>query len=597
MRLPTRKVISILFFALAATLLTGFALAQYSGETLVTDQTYIRHDGGSDASITSCSSDATTPGPGGDDGGNRQANEPSVAINPSNPNIIVAGANDYCTVATFADAWMGFYVSSDGGATWVNSLNPGYPTDTSGEGQASPLFGEDFASGDPIMDWDNNNQLFYGGIAFNRTSPNPSGFITPTNGHVIISTWKHDPVGCPNPALGCMDYLRTVIVGEGTPSAFFFGRFNDKPSLRVDDWTGSPHQGNVYVAWTLFPGGGLDQILFSRSTDGGQTFSHPIKISKDIANAQGSDIAVASDGTVYVVWRQFAFPARGVVDAIMFVKSTDGGQTFSNPQVIATIIPYDRGDRLDDGSSARDCGDGAFHCQSNFVFHRVATLPQAVVDAAGNLYVTWEELVPAVDNGDTYGPDGQSRIVVTKSTNGGATWSTPVPADPQSVGHQWWPNLEFDKTTGKLVLIYYDSRADPFYSVNRPPGNKANGTSSCGVPAPANCNALNTFIATSSDGVSWSAAQVSTQGHQPEYEMFGNRQVPFHGDYLWVDANGGFFFGVWTDNRDVVPGNDIRETTQDGFDVHQCRATPTSPDNCPNAGGLNQNIYGFGGSL
>jgi hypothetical protein len=49
---------------------------------------------------------------------------------------------------------------------------------------------------------------------------------------------------------------------------------------------------------------------------------------------------------------------------------------------------------------------------------------------------------------------------------------------------------------------------------------------------------------------------------------------------------------VWTDNRDVVPGVDIREAIVDGFDVHQCRTSPTSPDLCPNAGGVNQNIYG-----
>jgi hypothetical protein len=103
---------------------------------------------------------------------------------------------------------------------------------------------------------------------------------------------------------------------------------------------------------------------------------------------------------------------------------------------------------------------------------------------------------------------------------------------------------------------------------------------------------LNTFVAASADGIGWTHIKVSTIGHQPEYEMFGDRQVPFHGDYLWIDANGGRAFDVWPDNRDVVPGVDIRETVDDGFDVLQCRPTPASPDLCPNAGGLNQNIYG-----
>ncbi len=580
---------------LAAALSPPPGFAQRAGDVKVSDRPYVRHDGGSDEGIRRCSDDRSPTG-----GGNRQQNEPAVAINPLNPKVIAAGANDYCGVATWGDAWMGLYISQDGGKTWVNSLNPGYPADTSAEGRASPIFGEDFAAGDPIMDWDTEGHLFYGGIAFNRTSPNESGFITPTNGHVIVSTWRHDP----RSPLG-LDYLRTVIVGVGTPSAFFFGRFNDKPSLKVDTWEGSPFRGNVYVAWTLFPGAGQDQILFSRSTDHGATFSKPIKISKDIANAQGSDIAVAPDGTVYVVWRQFSFLKPGVVDAIMFVKSTDGGQTFTDPAVVAVVpVPYDRRDAYDDGSFARDCGDGPFHCRSNFVFHRAAALPQAVVDRHGTVYVTWEQVASEDVDSDTYRPDGQSQVVLAVSANGGQSWTVLGPADPQPSGHQWWPNLAYDRSTDTLALIYYDSRDDAFYDPTRPPGNRDDGTSTCGVPAPSRCNVLNTFLATSppfTAGLSWTVRKVSSVGHQPEYEMFGNRDVPFHGDYLWVDASGGVVFGVWTDNRDVVPGDDPRESLQDGFDVRQCRQQRPDgtwgPDTCPNAGGLNQNIYGAGFTL
>jgi hypothetical protein len=557
-----------------------------SGDVKVSDRPYVRHDGGSDATIASCSSDATTPTAGGDGGGNRQQNEPAVAINPQQTQVIVGGANDNCAVPTIGDGWLGLYVSRDSGATWVNSLVPGYPTDTSTEGQASPSFGRATAGSDPIIDWDNENRLFYGGVFFNRTATNPSGVVVPGRGDMTVSTFVYDPAT----PLG-INYVRTVVVGQGTPSIFGAGRFNDKPSLRVDDWEGSPHEGNVYVSWTLFPGvAGNDQIVFARSTDHGASFSHPVKISKRIAVAQSSDIAVGPDGTVYVFWRQFNVFVPGIDDAIVFVKSTDGGETFSDPAVARSIIPNDRLDRYLNGSLAGDCGDGAFECVSHFVFHRADSGPQAIVDAGGNVYVTWEQLVPAADNGDTYHPDGQSRAVVSKSTNAGGTWSAPVPIDPQATGHQWWPNLEFDRSTGTIVAVYYDSREDPSYSVNRPPGNTAAALSVCG--GAATCNVLNTFIAASADGVAWTSIKVTTVGHQPEYEMYGDRQIPFHGDYLWIDANGGTAFGVWTDNRDVVPGVDIRETVDDGFDVLQCRPTAGSPDLCPNAGGLNQNIYG-----
>jgi hypothetical protein len=564
--------------ALSVSLLVVLAGPAFA-DTVVTDRIYVRHDGGSDAVIRNCANDA----PGNQFGGNLPANEPALAIKPDESSFMVASANDYCIgTGGEPDSWQGVYVSSVGGSSWIDSLLPGYPGDTSREGRASPLFGTNHVAADPILDWDNDGNLFAGGIAFNRTKP--------INGNTFVATYHRDPAS----PLG-IDYLRTVITGRGTPGGA--GRFHDKPSLKVDDWTSSPHEGNVYVAWTIFPGtAGNFRILFSRSTDTGRTFSKPIKLSPGSSFPQGSDIAVAPDGTVYVFWRQFRFVG---FDAIVFTKSTDGGQTFSKPQVIRRIVPYDRRDEpVGEDPDARDCGDGAELCASNFVFHRARSLPQATVDDDGNVYATWEEVTPAPDNGDTYHPDGQSQVVVTKSTNAGGSWSNPVRADPQSDGHQWWPNIEYDKSRDALVLIYYDSRTDPSYSPNRPPGNLPDATSVCGTPVgSAECNVLNTFVATSSDGVSWSSSKVSSVGHQPEYEMFADRQVPFHGDYIWVDSAGGNLYGVWTDNRDVVPGEDPREEVQDGFDVKQCRQSPTSPDTCANAGGLNQNIYGGGLSI
>jgi hypothetical protein len=126
-------------------------------------------------------------------------------------------------------------------------------------------------------------------------------------------------------------------------------------------------------------------------------------------------------------------------------------------------------------------------------------------------------------------------------------------------------------------------------------GNMANATS-CGT------DIVRTFAATSTNGgASWTSLQVSDVGHQPQYEMFGNRQVPFQGDYNWVSIvdDGGDLeaYVTWTDNRNVVPGTDPRETVQDGFDVWQCRVLGTDgvtygADRCANAGGVDQNIYG-----
>ena len=106
--------------------------------------------------------------------------------------------------------------------------------------------------------------------------------------------------------------------------------------------------------------------------------------------------------------------------------------------------------------------------------------------------------------------------------------------------------------------------------------------------------------------------------------MFGNRDIPFQGDYNWVavaDANGAtagglFAYLAWTDNREVVDGADPRETqAQPGSTtgstfcsvgstwVRRLRAEPRhtarqadapfSGDNCGNAGGLDQDIFGI----
>ena len=77
------------------------------------------------------------------DAQNRQANETTVSISPANANIIAAGANDYGMVPVTADVWLGFYISQDGGSTWFNTMVPGFPTDTSPAGLASPLLALD----------------------------------------------------------------------------------------------------------------------------------------------------------------------------------------------------------------------------------------------------------------------------------------------------------------------------------------------------------------------------------------------------------------------------------------------------------------------
>lgn len=83
-----RVVIALLIALSAAFTVLGTAWAA-TADTSVTDREYVKANGAPpDATTTSCSTN------------NRQQNEPSAAVDPKDPRIIVAGSNDYCTAET-----------------------------------------------------------------------------------------------------------------------------------------------------------------------------------------------------------------------------------------------------------------------------------------------------------------------------------------------------------------------------------------------------------------------------------------------------------------------------------------------------------------
>ncbi|MDE9366292.1 sialidase family protein [Luteipulveratus sp. YIM 133132] len=543
----------------------------------------------------------------------RQQNEPSAAINARTPNVVVSGSNDYCTTELAGGTWTGFYRSTDSGGTWTNSLLPGYPTDQSPEGLASPLHQRGITNaGDPVQAWDTSGRLFYMGNAFNRAAPQ--------NGSVWIATYDQDAAR----------YVRTVIVGSGTPAVN--GRFNDKTSLEVDRGVSSLYNGNVYGAWSVFQGrAGNNEILFTRSTDHGATFSHPTKISTGSKNVQFADIAVTSNGTVYVAYRQFETDRGQQESSIQYVVSTDGGRSFSKPRTAATFEPFDAADTARNGAAAeeaheqayensdgpeseageesvgdsRDCGSGPFACRSGFVFFRHDSQPRITADpkaADQRVYLVYDATVRGTEQASqtTYNTAdpvgttlrvGQGGIYFTSLS--GSTWSTPRRLAPTARGHQFFPDINADG--GVLHAVWHDSRNDPAYSVQYPPGNDG-AVRDRGGFATATLG-LDTYGASSRDGgTSWATARLSRTSQMPNYEMFGDRQVPFHGDYNYVSSVGAQAYSTWTDTRQVAPGDDPRYVGGEGFDVLQCRAPQPGggygPDACPNAGGLDQDIYG-----
>jgi hypothetical protein len=507
----------------------------------------------------------------------RMQNEPTLAIDPRNASVWTSGSNDYCTVPTAGDAWAGFYRTGDGGSTWADSLLPAYSGDSSSEGLSSPLHqmvaGGATAAGDPVQAFDGQGDLFYMGNNFNRGSADGNSFRTRDNtGDVWVATYAPS-----NPADSSTDgskYVRTVLLASNT---FGQGSFNDKTAMAVD-----PVTGYVYASWSDFHGSGCNQILLSRSTDHGVTFSQPVKLSSGICGNQGPSIAIGPGGHVSVGWQGTtggsSAKAPGALNGAAFVHSTDYGQTFSPARLVLTYTPFSS--VAFSGNGARECGDAPFNCPTGFTFPRfdLAGPYLAADNVNGTLVMAFQAAQPS----------GQGQIEYAYSTDGGANWSTPALLAASTDGHQFFPYLS--ASAGRVSAVFYDSRGDSTYSPTRPPCNSASGqTSAC----------LNVRYAESTDGgKTWGQSlQVTDQPTNPNYEQFGGRRAPFFGDYITVAAQGNTVGAVWTDQRDTVGAADTSATADnDGADV---AGDPETGGTCTSSltpcfdgtGGLDQNIY------
>ncbi len=502
----------------------------------------------------------------------RMQNEPTIAIDPRNTDIRTSGSNDYCTVPTAGDAWAGFYRSANGGASWTDSLLPGYAGDTSSQGTSSPVhqmvLGGAFAAGDPVQAWDNNGNLFFMGNNFNRGAQDGnSASFRDNTGDTWVATYA--PADPNNSKTDGSKYLRTVILAANT---FGQGSFNDKTGIQVDQGNG-----NVYAAWSDFHGKGCNEILLARSTDHGATFSAPMKISSSICNNQGPNIAIGPSHQVYVSWFGQTSGTKGQNTRAMgaaFASSLDGGQTFSMANVVVGFNPFGSG--AFSGNGGRECGDSPFNCPTGQTFPRFDLAQPSLTTSRNDIDMVFMAALSS----------GQGQTQFTKSSDGGATWSAATPVDPQTFGHQFFPWIT--ASGGVLSVVYYDSRADGSnYSANRAPCNSPTGQGSA---------CLGVWYSSSSNGgKSWTHTDLTDTLTNPNLEQFGGRLVPFFGDYIMVAAAGTSIQAVWTDQRDAALAADPKGDN-DGNDV---AGDPEAGGSCTSSlticfdgtHGLDQNIY------
>jgi hypothetical protein len=226
--------------------------------------------------------------------------------------------------------------------------------------------------------------------------------------------------------------------------------FNDKDSITAD-----PHNANlVYTVWdqpnTNFPNAGpAAQTFLSRSTDGGQTWSAPQVIFQSPGNdtSVGHQIVVLPNGTLVDAFVEFHFDSSTNTSSYLLdaMRSSDGGLTWSQPVVAAQEMPFGPFDPFN-GDAVRSAG----------------VLPEVAADpSSGNLYAVWEDgrFSPLA-----FGTRAYDSIAFSMSTDGGLTWSSPMainqtpanlsePVDRQAMN----PSIAVG-ADGTVAVTYYDFR-------------------------------------------------------------------------------------------------------------------------------------------
>lgn len=340
--------------------------------------------------------------------GARQPSEVSVAINPREPQNIVAvsmqrGAAGQPRASDYA------YVSRDGGRHWRTV--PGHNPERRVQGDDAVAF-----DGEGNAFW---SYISFRGIRMDRPEDPVSGIFVVRSGDGGQS-W-----GSP---VAVVDHENTV------------EPFEDKPYLVADRAPDSPFRGNLYVAWTRFDVYGSaapedrSHIYFSRSDDQGASFAMPLRVSDEPGDAldgdgtvEGAVPAVGPNGEVYLVW---AGP-RG----LLFDRSLDGGLTFGADRIIAD-------------------NPGGWEIPIEGI-QRANGLPVTGVDLSegpqrGSLYVNW------VDE-----RFGDADVFVIHSRDGGETWSAPVRVndDPLRNGKdQFFTWMAVDPHDGSVNVVFYDRR-------------------------------------------------------------------------------------------------------------------------------------------
>ena len=532
-------------------------------------------------------------------------NEPAVAINPIQPNIVAAGANDNidmeaCNAGPDTDCpftpdvgGSGISFSTDAGASWTQPTYTGttarnclgVPGDndplcqpTTGPIGTLPRYDEVglVSDGDPALawgprpgaggfSWANGARLYYA----NLTSNHSAGGIESFKGFEAIFVSRTDDISGAI-AGNNSAWKRPVRVSKQSSATFA-----DKEQIWADNAASSEFFGNVYVCWANFTGSGAAPMRVARSSDGGATWQQKqVSPASNVAPSRwgrsGCTIRTDSEGDVYVFWELFQSPFTFLPPQgkLQMVKSTDGGRSWTRPRTIQnTVDPCFFVDPvifrcvMDGVAGARNDLSGAPSVD-------IANGAPTGAGATNDILLTWVD-----------GRDGlnQEDVMVSFSGNRGGTWSAPTRIQPPGDrGYYSAPALSPDGTDAWIV---YNAFTTPFRQTTFSPRSLVGVVMHADVIPHVGPGAF-TVVHRGALGEARGSSQ-------------NNLQAEFLGDYVYASSTNNYATFVWNDARNAAdcPAMDAYRMSLQNDDPDDDLPAPAVQQVCPAKFG-NTDIFG-----
>jgi hypothetical protein len=351
-------------------------------------------------------------------------NETSIAVDPTDPNHMIGGVNDYQLSVNsgghVAESILSrAHVTFDGGRTWSE-----YPLFSNSAYQAS---------GDPSLAFDADGHAYYGTLGFRFVSKSNT-----TTADVVVS----------DSGDGGRSW-RVTRVATGSGSGTSVGDFLDK------EYVAAWGHGNAIVTYGDFrqsqKGATVSAKIYDSVThDGGATWSAPQLISGSLDQSFGSDPVVTKDGRVFVSFLNTDDLTTGRDTYKVVEVNPSSGALLAGPYSVGLVYDGNTDSPFADGRETYH--DSAFRSWS---YGNISADPTNPAHLAVT-FTDWRDgQIPSPS--DPYSSATNGDVIVSQSYDSGRSWSAPQPV--RLSGDQWMPWGTFDPT-GKLLIGTFDRSHD-----------------------------------------------------------------------------------------------------------------------------------------